>query len=556
MIECIKLIRNVGQFDNVSSGAQLPFGPFTLIYAENGRGKTTLAAIFRSLGSGLATPISERHRVGATHPPSVVIKGSGPAPFRYENGQWTQTLPVIAVFDDVFVAENVCSGIEIASGHRQKLHELIIGTEGVALYTAMQASIEKIETHNQELRRRGEAIPPSARGNLSVDEFCKLKPRADVDAAITDVEKALAAARSAEAVSKALTFRPLSLPAFDLDALAALLQRDLPGLDAEAVSVVQAHMARLGGDGERWVSAGMGFANQLEQESGSPCPFCAQDLAGSTILAHYRAYFGAAYAELKETISAALRTLQREHGAEIQTAFERAVRQAGEVREFWKAFAEVPPIEVDTAEVARRWKRAREAIEAALRSKQASPLEAMPLGDEILRAVADFHEAQAAVAALSDHLQEVNATIALVKERTAAADARVLEQDLTKLRSTAARHEPAVSALCAAYLEEQAAKKTTETVRKQARTALDQYRTDVFPQYETAVNDYLRRLNASFRLSKVNSVNNRGGSSCSYVLSIGAGEVPLIDEEGQPSFRSALSAGDRNTLALAFFFAS
>ncbi len=37
-IERISLLRNVGQFDNVSPGAQVPLTPFSVIYAENGRG--------------------------------------------------------------------------------------------------------------------------------------------------------------------------------------------------------------------------------------------------------------------------------------------------------------------------------------------------------------------------------------------------------------------------------------------------------------------------------------------------------------------------------------
>jgi hypothetical protein len=58
VIERFQLLRNVGQFDSVSTGALLPVSAFNLIYAENGRGKTTLAAILRSLGTGIATPIT------------------------------------------------------------------------------------------------------------------------------------------------------------------------------------------------------------------------------------------------------------------------------------------------------------------------------------------------------------------------------------------------------------------------------------------------------------------------------------------------------------------
>jgi wobble nucleotide-excising tRNase len=48
--ERISLLRNVGQFDSVNAGAQIPLSRFSLIYAENGRGKTTLAAILRFPG--------------------------------------------------------------------------------------------------------------------------------------------------------------------------------------------------------------------------------------------------------------------------------------------------------------------------------------------------------------------------------------------------------------------------------------------------------------------------------------------------------------------------
>jgi wobble nucleotide-excising tRNase len=48
-IERFQLLRNVGQFDSVTSGAQIPLTRLSLLYAENGRGKTTLAAIQNSL---------------------------------------------------------------------------------------------------------------------------------------------------------------------------------------------------------------------------------------------------------------------------------------------------------------------------------------------------------------------------------------------------------------------------------------------------------------------------------------------------------------------------
>lgn len=125
-----------------------------------------------------------------------------------------------------------------------------------------------------------------------------------------------------------------------------------------------------------------------------------------------------------------------------------------------------------------------------------------------------------------------------------------------------ARHSPEVSALCDAYLQEKAAKALAEQARDAARAALDQHRQNIFPNYQTAINEYLRRFNAGFRLDRVTSNNTRAGSSCTYnVLINNLADHPVAvtganSQPGTPSFRNALSAGDRNTLALAFFFAS
>ena len=77
MIRRISLLRNIGQFDSVDAAANIDLARLVLIYAENGRGKTTLAAVLRSLGTGDPIPINERHRLAAAHPPKVVLECQG-----------------------------------------------------------------------------------------------------------------------------------------------------------------------------------------------------------------------------------------------------------------------------------------------------------------------------------------------------------------------------------------------------------------------------------------------------------------------------------------------
>lgn len=555
MIERIQLLRNIGQFDSVSPPPQTALTPFSLIYGENGRGKTTLAAILRSLATNNPGLLTDRHRLGAQHPPHVVIGHAG-GQCVFQNGAWTQPRPQVAIFDDAFVSANVCSGIELQTSHRQNLHELILGAQGVALNDALQGHVTRIEEQNTRLRELADAIPANARGPYKVDSYCSLEQDPAIDAKIQDAERRLAAARSADAIHQRSGFQEFGLPDFDLDAIDSVLDRSLAELEAAAAGRVRAHIARLGRGGEAWVSDGMTRIEPVSEEyDGEICPFCAQDLGGSELIDHYRAYFSQAYEDLKHAIRQAGVAIRDTHAGDIPSAFERDIRTAVQAHEFWKDFAELPRIEVDTAAIALQWNAAREGVLEQLRAKAAAPLDRMALSPEVRRAVIDYRGRIAEVAALSQRLGAVNAQLDVVKEQAQADDLAALTDDLAKLKAQKARFDPAVVPHCDAYTAEKTAKAATETLRTQARAALDQYREQIFPAYETAINEYLRRFAASFRLGEVQSVNNRSGSSASYCVVMNQQNVNVTAGEG-PSFRNTLSAGDRNTLALAFFFAS
>ena len=555
-IDRIQLLRNIGQFDSVNTGGQLPLAQLALVFAENGRGKTTLATILRSVSTGNAKIVTERHRLGAQHPPHLVIAPKVGAPLVFQNGAWSGTIPGIAVFDDHFVAQNVCAGIEIATAHRQNLHELILGAQGVALNAVLQVHVARIEEHNRALRTLGEAIPSTARGTLSIDAFCALPAHANVKSAIADLQRRLAAARSADAVRQTAAFPTLNLPTFDVDAINALLARTLPDLEAAAATSVQAHLAKIGPQANFWVSEGMQrVAGTSAGHDGEICPFCAQNLAGSPILRHYQAYFSTAYDGLKQDIAQCIQGVNNTHGHAAALAFERSVQEAEKHRAFWGAFMEIPAIALDRVALTQVWFQAREAVAQELAAKATAPLDAATLSQTAVAAIQNYETAKAAVVACSEVLQTCNGQIALVKEHAAAANVEALNVDLSTLNRIETRHSDPMAPHCVAYLAEKSLKVQTEDLRERAREDLDNYRQNIFPNYQAAINLYLGRFNAGFRLDAVDSVNNRGGSSCTYSVVINSQTVPLTADAG-PSFRNTLSAGDRNALALAFFFAS
>ena len=187
MLKSLQLLRNIGQFDSVDGAATIPLARLTLVYAENGRGKTTFAAVLRSLATGDPIPITERRRLAAQHPPHVVLDCDGGPPHAiFENGAWNRTLPDIVVFDDLFVDRNVYSGLTVDADHRQNLHEFVLGTQGVTLNRQLQKSIVRIEEHNTTLsakaahsrwsatnaRRSAEAPCPPAKRSVSPRRTC------------------------------------------------------------------------------------------------------------------------------------------------------------------------------------------------------------------------------------------------------------------------------------------------------------------------------------------------------------------------------------------------
>tara|TARA_R100000935_G_C2840561_1_gene170747 strand:- start:2233 stop:4518 length:2286 start_codon:yes stop_codon:yes gene_type:complete len=553
MFDRIQLLRNVGQFDNVTPPQG--FAPLTLIYGENGRGKTTIAEVLRSLATNDPVLVTERQRLGSEYPPHIIIShAAGNAIF--QNGAWNRHLPEISIFDDAFVSANVCSGIEIQAAHRQSLHELILGARGVALSTTHRAHVQRIEEHNVALRELADAIPAAARGPYKVDPFCALARDQAINTKIQEAERRLAAAHSSDAIRQRPGFQELGLPDLDLDAIDQILERGLPNLEAEAAARVRGHIGKLGQGGESWVADGMPRIGRASQGvEGEICPFCAQCLTGSDVIAHYRAYFAQAYEDLKAAIRQTGIAVRDAHAGDIPAAFERSIRTAAQAHEFWKDFTELPEIAIDTAAIARDWSAAREAILGQLREKATAPLDQMRLMPEARHAVQNYRAWIAEVVALSASVLNANARIDVVKEQAQADDLAVLASDLAKLRAQNARFDPAVAQHCDAYFGEKVAKGATENLRTQARAALDQYREQIFPAYEAAINDFLRRFGASFRLGEVQSINTRTGSSSSFCVVINQKNVNLIAEAG-PSFRNTLSAGDRNTLALAFFFAS
>ena len=558
MIKNIRLLRSIGRFHHVDAGKDIDLKRLTLCYADNTRGKTTLTAVFRSLALRDPAPIAERKRFGVAEEPHVVIMTEHDSKaICFEDNFWKGPLPRIVVFDDTFIEENVYSGLTVSPRQRQHLHDLILGPQAVQLQKKLDQAVEERESLSGEIRVLESILQPHLIDNLSYEEFCALPNDPDVEWRISEVERTIAAAKEQKSLSKTPGFTSIELPDFDIEGLQGILASTLETLEQDALLRIQEHFNRIGDESEAWVERGIQFVAEVEP-SKPACPFCGQSIDNSSLIAHYQAYFSESYKTLKERINCTLEDIRNRFGANLRAEIEQQLRIVGERQQFWGRFCQVNPIDLDTDNLYQDCETALSAVVNLLKGKQSAPLEEMTLGNEVRDAIETYRMHIAVINKINGHLDVANQNIEELKTKVKASSISELAIQLSLLRTTKIRHTEEVSSKCCLYQAKLCRKSKVETSRKQIRKQLDEHRENAFPNYQTKVNDYLDKFGAGFRLANLKAANLRTGSTTTYstqvgLESIGVGKSP---EGPEPSFGSVLSAGDRATLAFAFFLTS
>src|SRR5690606_29561859 len=131
----------------------------TFIAGANGYGKTTLCAVLRSLQTGDPAHVLGRKTLGATDAPTIeVLLDGGQA--RFDGTAWSATKPEIAIFDGVFVAENVHSGEVVDIEHKRNLYRVIVGDAGVKLAAQDADLAAESRAKTGEISTASKAVQP------------------------------------------------------------------------------------------------------------------------------------------------------------------------------------------------------------------------------------------------------------------------------------------------------------------------------------------------------------------------------------------------------------
>ena len=558
MITKVQLLRNIGKFHNVSSGAKLPFKRLTLIHAENGRGKTTLSTVLRSLATNNPTAITQRKRFDSLGEPHAIITISGMTkPIKFKNDVWSMKAPSIMVFDDSFVEDNVYSGLNISPQQRQGLHDVILGAEAVRFQYKLEQQIEVVKRYMSEIATLRKALKPNIPDGFGLDKFCSLSSVPDLDNKIELAERNLNAARQTELISKLPPFESLSLPQYDLIAIEVLLNETLDTLGIAALRQVEQHIASLGEGAERWIDAGVAYA-PAQDDQNSLCPFCGQEISGSVLIQHYRAYFSESYSALKKRISELRNMLDVKFGLQLNAALQGKLRSIADLQRRWSQFLPVKLDPPDADVIFQDCKLALDSIQALLNAKQSSPLEGKSITEQERKAVTGYEEHLVGLVAFNEQLTAANSQIDCLKTTIASSSLEDLTRKLSLLKAIRIRYEPLMAKRCGEYRCMNDDKAKAEQSRNKIRAQLNKYREDIFPRFGDKVNRLLKLSGAGFEIAELKPVNRSSGSSTTYGTKIGNTTIDLsaTKSDSDPSFGTVLSAGDRTILAFAFFLAS
>lgn len=554
MIKKIIAIKNIGRFRDSAAGGDTQLKKRTYVVGPNGFGKTTLCAILRALGTGDATHIEGRKTLGVADAPSVnLLMDSGP--MRFSGGAWSGTFENIAVFDSQFVAENVHSGDVVDIEHRRNLYRVIIGEDGVRLAVEDTALAAGSRAKTGEISLAARALRPHMPEGMNVEAFMALAAVDDIDGKIDEQEKAVAAIREADAIRQRPAFS--EYPKAKLDAgFVDLLSKTIDGVSRDAEDKLARHLEthRMVERGAEWIAFGV---EHIEDDA---CPFCRQDVRDRQLVAAYRAIFGEGYRSLKSDIDATQHRVAAGFG-EVAVAQLVAIEQrnAGAL-EFWSRYCSFDgdSVALGPASSGSLVRLGRKALEL-LEKKAQAPLEAIATDDDFAAALAASQVVEADIDRVNASIRAANILIEAKRAEAVGGDLQAELSELARLNTTKARHSAALAPLCEGYGRVVVEKAEIDTRREDVRNRLNEHTRTVVEPYERRINQLLSDFNAGFTIRRTTHSFPGGIATSSYQLVINDIEVDIGDSRtpiDRPSFKNTLSAGDRTTLALAFFIAN
>jgi wobble nucleotide-excising tRNase len=465
----------------------------------------------------------------------------------FRNGAWdTASDPQIHIFDAGYIHDNVFVGDFVEHENKKNLYRVIVGEQGVALAAAIDQLDDEHRDATKDAGAKLDGIKAKLPSGLTVESYVAFTEDPLILTKITEKEKEITALQQAEAIGKRSLLSLVELPPIPKD-VDSVLTTTIDGVSADAERLVREHVSLMHAR-EPWLSEGLRLVRE------DRCPFCSQDVSTTNIIPAYRAFFSESYGALKEKVAALSRDTGAALGAAAAQRFRASVARNDELGQEWTPLtgqAWNQSLDLEAVD------KAREALLMALRSKEASPLEAVdPVGHTA--ALTEYAELRGRAVEYNAAVTSFNAESQRVKDRAKGGNLAQAREDLALLEARRDRFQAMEAERCGAYMAAITLRDELAEQKIEAKKKLDQHASSILAAHQEAINRFLQKFGATFRIKQLERRYAGGSPSSSYVIEINNAQVELGDRKtsrAERSFRNTLSGGDRSALALAFFLA-
>lgn len=515
MLKRIVEIRNVGTFYDVRPEGGIEFRKLTLIYGANGTGKTTLAAILRSLARNEAAILQGRKTLGREGGSRVELEFAGGRRCVRDGEKREGEPPPIEIYDEQFVRDNLFSD-HVTTDHRRNLLHIVQGEEPARLAREIRELDETSRELQKEITSQRKSLEAIIGAVMASHEFVAIEPVPAIDSKIENKKEEIARHENSEKIVGQEALGCLPIPELS-GALRNLLEQSFEGVADDAERTLEAHLARFGRDPahEPWLERGLRLVRD------EACPFCGQSLQEArALIAACRTVFGERYRNLKREIEEARAKVRKTLGERADDEVRNTLSKNQALVFFWQRYvsAEWTELKLDDRWLA-VWRKYREAALAALERKATAPLEKVtaPELDETRR---EFEKTLSASRAYNDAVETIYSLIQVCKDNASLDELATAQRELARLQLVRRRYEPKIAETCEKYKERRSRKTDIDVKKEHLRTQLKSVEARIMEPYAERVNEIREEFEADFKVAEIAHGDGRAGPDLNWSIEV------------------------------------
>lgn len=545
MLTSIKRIKNVGLFTDYSSCIK-PFGKMVEVYGENGRGKTTICSILRSLSRNDSEFIEKRKTIGSTERAQVELEFSD-GEEKYYNGKWENPSHKFEIFDSEFVKESVYVGDRIEASQRQNLFAFALGERAVSESRKIDQLKRKVKESRDKVKSIEDDLNQICNPPLDVSNFNSFEKSDNIENDKKEIERLRQIEKNIDDAEKIRNRKEVSLcniHKIDLEGICDLLASSLDTLSVEAAKMVHKWEENQESSYESWLRRGLNYCKN------GNCPFCHQPMDESSIVDVYKAFFDDEYAKLADAVSELIK--EQQYYSNLINSIPQLFNA---IRLEWNLWQDVVPVEysINTDRLKNAVSSFSEFYFGILTFKKDNILQSVEKSD--LKQLGDFwHAVLVEVDDINSRIREYNNEISRYKKSLSSEQREEISAKIINLSLKIKRAQPDVIDKLNQWGKEKAVLSSAETALSESRDNYRAIMSDTLVVYKDIVNDILSEFSAPVSIGEMKP-NFRGNAPQSqFVLELDGHDISLKPDDVN-SFDVTLSEGDKRSLAIAFFFA-